>query len=271
MTALPVGLAPLSLHRPADPVAFVDAAAGAGFRAVGMTVRTPDGDWAPWARPAGLPALVEAVAARGVAICDVGVATLDPEPDLDSARRLADAAAALHAPVLIVCGRDPDEARASQTLADIAALAAERGVRAGLEFMPYSAVPDLAAARRLVAGTGAGIVFDVFQHERAGGTATDLDPDDPPVLVQLADGVRHRTVPLRTEALTDRRPPGLGTFALPAYLARVPADVPVTVETPWGALAPLPLAEQAHVIARATARVLAATAAQGARPPYRRG
>ncbi|WP_375490003.1 sugar phosphate isomerase/epimerase family protein [uncultured Jatrophihabitans sp.] len=253
---LPVGLAPLTLHRPGDPFALIDAAARAGFAAVGMTPRTPDGAWASWCRQPTLTAVASAAANSGLAVTDVGVATLDTPQDTDAVHRLTEVAAALGAGVLIVLDRDHDARRAHDSLAAITESAARSGVTAGLEFMAYSAAPDVSKARRLTAGTAAGIVFDVFQHERAGGSPADLDEDDPLVLVQLADGVPMSDVDLRTEALTDRRLPGHGTFDLPAYLARVPAGVPITVEAPCLALAQLPWHEQARAAAQATSELL---------------
>jgi sugar phosphate isomerase/epimerase len=84
-----------------------------------------------------------------------------------------------------------------------------------LEFMPYSGVPDLATAWRVLQDAGrpnSGLIIDVWHWARAGMTPADLDPvpADQIVAVQLCDVREHPMEPLRAESLGHRLPPGQG-------------------------------------------------------------
>lgn len=84
-----------------------------------------------------------------------------------------------------------------------------------LEFMPYSGVPDLATAWRVLEGAGrpnSGLIIDVWHWARSGMTAADLElvPAERIVAVQLCDVAEHPMEPLRAESLGHRLPPGQG-------------------------------------------------------------
>jgi sugar phosphate isomerase/epimerase len=82
-----------------------------------------------------------------------------------------------------------------------------------LEFMPYSGVPDLATAWRIVQGVpNAGLIVDGWHWARAGQQAADLDdvPAERIVSVQLCDVRAEPMEPLRAESLGHRLPPGKG-------------------------------------------------------------
>jgi sugar phosphate isomerase/epimerase len=84
-----------------------------------------------------------------------------------------------------------------------------------LEFMPYSGVPDLATAWRVVADAGranGGLIVDVWHWARAGCVVADLAavPAERIVAVQLCDVREHPMDPPRAESLGHRLPPGHG-------------------------------------------------------------
>jgi sugar phosphate isomerase/epimerase len=84
-----------------------------------------------------------------------------------------------------------------------------------LEFMPYSGVPDLATAWRILDGAGrpnSGLIVDVWHWARAGMTPADLAgvPAERIVSVQLCDVLAEPMTPLRAESLGHRLPPGEG-------------------------------------------------------------
>ncbi|MGE3286554.1 MAG: sugar phosphate isomerase/epimerase family protein [Pseudonocardia sp.] len=81
--------------------------------------------------------------------------------------------------------------------------------------MPYSGVPDLATAWRVVRDAGrdnGALLVDVWHRARAGTVPADLDglPPERIVSVQLCDVVRTPMDPQRTESLGHRLPPGHG-------------------------------------------------------------
>jgi len=94
-----------------------------------------------------------------------------------------------------------------------------------LEFMPYSGVPNLATAWRIVQGVpNAGLIVDCWHWARAGQQVTDLDavPAERIISVQLCDVRAEPMEPLRVESLGYRLPPGKGygdTVGLLRHLA----------------------------------------------------
>ncbi|UUC41409.1 sugar phosphate isomerase/epimerase [Clostridioides difficile] len=85
----------------------------------------------------------------------------------------------------------------------------------GLEFMPYSGVPDLATAWRVVKGCNrenAMLILDTWHWARAKQTADDLAPipADKIVSIQVCDVLENPYEKLRDESLHDRLAPGEG-------------------------------------------------------------
>jgi sugar phosphate isomerase/epimerase len=84
-----------------------------------------------------------------------------------------------------------------------------------LEFMPYSGVPDLATAWRVVRDAGrpnGALIVDVWHWARAGTAPIDLEPvpADRIVALQLCDVLADPMDPPRAESLGHRLPPGQG-------------------------------------------------------------
>jgi sugar phosphate isomerase/epimerase len=85
----------------------------------------------------------------------------------------------------------------------------------GLEFMPYSGVPDIATAWAVVDSAGqsnGALIMDGWHWSRAGMTPADLAPvpADKVVSIQLCDVGEHPMEALRAESLGHRLPPGKG-------------------------------------------------------------
>ena len=85
----------------------------------------------------------------------------------------------------------------------------------GLEFMPYSGVPDLATAWWIVRETNrdqAQLICDTWHWARANQTVEDLleIPADKIVSIQVCDVLDTPYIKLRDESLADRVPPGKG-------------------------------------------------------------
>ena len=93
-----------------------------------------------------------------------------------------------------------------------------------LEFMPYSGVPDLTTAWRILQEANrpnSALIIDVWHWARAGTTPKDLAgvPAERVVSVQLCDVRQTPMDPLRSESLGYRLPPGDG-YADAAGLVR---------------------------------------------------
>ncbi|MBT0770872.1 sugar phosphate isomerase/epimerase [Kineosporia sp. J2-2] len=116
--------------------------------------------------------------------------------------------------------------------------AADHGVRIALEFMPYSTLPRLSAARELIAAAGcdnAGLMLDAWHWHRSGGTLDDLRTLAPSEVfaVQLCDATATPHADLRHEGRHGRLLPGEGVVDIAGFLAtlgEIGVDLPLAVE-----------------------------------------
>jgi len=254
----------------ATPPELVGAAAGAGFDAVGIRV-WPAADEPAYPMLGDTPMMRETMARladTGVRVLDVEVLRLRPDSHHDDALRILDAGARLNARgVLIICN-DPEEERLVDSFAACCAAAAERGMRACLEFMIFSSVKSLADALRILgkaAHPAGAVLIDALHMQRSGATPADvaaLPPDQVPY-AQLCDGPRQPVRPpedvARTEARTGRLFPGDGEMPLRELIDALPPDAALAVESPVAALAGRPPDEVVRLAYAALARLVAPT------------
>jgi sugar phosphate isomerase/epimerase len=142
---------------------------------------------------------------------------------------------------------------------------AGRELTIALEFMPYSGVPDLATAWRVLREANrpnSALIVDVWHWARAGMTAADLDlvPADRIVSVQLCDVLRTPMEPMRTESLGHRLPPGHGhgdaAGLVRALQARDVRPEILAVEVISDELVARGVMHAAHTVATAARKVL---------------
>lgn len=117
--------------------------------------------------------------------------------------------------------------------------AAQSNTLVGLEFIPYSAIPDLPATLAIIeaaACPNAGLVFDTWHYLRSGGTVEELRglPGKSLLSIQLSDVLPTPLDEPRTEARHHRQVPGEGVADLRGTLQAI-ADsgaptVPIAVE-----------------------------------------
>lgn len=213
----------------ADLGAAIDAALAAGY-----------GGASVWAHQ------LAAVGARGMPITVVEAATAwangTPEASASEARRLAEAAHRHGAGKILAACLDAhleDEGRARANLAVLADEADTAGAQVCLEFLPWSGVPDLAAAWALVEplGPAAGLLLDTWHWTRQRTTqAWDVlasVPGERIGCLQLCDAAPRPGDDLLAEAMTCRLLPGegVGRFAdLLALLAEIGARPVIATE-----------------------------------------
>ncbi|MBE2998191.1 sugar phosphate isomerase/epimerase [Nocardiopsis sp. HNM0947] len=106
-----------------------------------------------------------------------------------------------------------DEDTVARALRDLCDRAGELVV--GVEFMPYSGIPDVPSALRAMDRSGrenTGLIVDAWHWARSGSTAASLEGLDPGrvVSVQLCDVLATPMEPMRTESLHHRVLPGQG-------------------------------------------------------------
>ncbi len=257
------------------PPALIEAAAAAGYDAVGLRLLrvTADSPGYPLMEDAAaLRATRAALAATGIAVSAIEFVRLTPETSVASLLPMLDAGAALGAGHLICAPYDDDHARLAGRLAMLAEAAAARAIGAVLEFFPWTPVPDLAACIRVVqaAGPGVGILADALHFDRSGSDPGQLAALDPARLpfAHLCDAPvdpPYGDDELIHAARAERLPPGAGAIALDAFVAALPAGLMLELEVPMlGANAGRPTVADLCALRLAARRLVARV--EGAAP-----
>jgi sugar phosphate isomerase/epimerase len=246
----------LTLGAAPAPLDVVDAAAEAGFAAAGLRIsaRHPGDPWPSVdADPQAFEAIRDHARACGVRLSSASGYYITPATQAGHLRANVEAARRVGAPLIVQGCFDEDLGRVAALLRDYAQAARAAGVRIGIEFMPMSAVKNLAMALDLTAAAGQpdiGLVIDTLHLARSGGDAATLRTLDPArvCLVQICDAPARLKAAssLFDEAMTGRLYPGDGELALASFLAALPADCEIECETPVAADAALPMAERAR-------------------------
>jgi sugar phosphate isomerase/epimerase len=237
-----IGLAHFSAL-PLPPDQFVAAAANAGFSHVGLRLHPvlPGGIF--YELPPGSTAareLLKQLVDEGVQVYDIETVVIDPGFDPPSLLPILDAARALGARRLSVCGDDPDRARLVSNFAALCELAAQFGIGIDLENMGWRTVATFAECVSVVeeAGqTNGAALLDVLHFCRNGGVSRDLLGARPGLIrsLQLCDAgkdVPRSADEMMREARSDRYAPGDGTLPVGAIVRALPPDVMRSVEVP---------------------------------------
>jgi len=204
---------------------------------------------------------------------------LNPQTVASEHLPLFEVGAQLSARFVNVMVDDPDPSRARDNFAALAELARPYGLQPAAEAIPYMHLKSLRDAVALVAQSGGGVLMDPLHLHRAGGTPDDVRLLDPALIAyyQLCDAPlappsnlpRPEQLPrgqsvgditdLALESRAARLFPGDGELPLAAFIAAMPAGLPVNVEAPnlqrLAELGPLEFARRARA---AVARLFAA-------------
>jgi len=190
--------------------------------------------WAFWATAYGLERARDLLQSLGATVPAVEAAmqwVFGPASAATEAGPLVDVAAFLGAHTVGACCLEPGIDSWPQAVAGFRALcdaAGEHDLRVCIEFLPCTAVADLATAWRLVEESGApngGILLDMMHWHRQGGgpdfTTLAQIPGERIHYVQVCDTVTATATPdaYMDEALTNRRLPGDGDVDIPRLLA----------------------------------------------------
>ncbi|WP_346907249.1 TIM barrel protein [uncultured Roseibium sp.] len=233
----------LTLHDVAPTVA-IRAAAEAGFQKLGLRLlpANPQAE-APYpllTDDALLSETLSILSDTGIQVADIEMVRLNATTTRDDYTALLVRAAVLGASNILVVGDDTDEVRLTEKYAAFAEAAAGYEINAALEFMPYTGVPDLAAARRIVDAVStpnATIIIDALHVHRSGTTSDEIAalPVNQIAYGQLCDG----PVPydpskqeLTRIARTARNFPGEGGIDLVELVEALPDDLLISVEVP---------------------------------------
>ena len=254
------------------PVEAVRVAAETGYDLVGLRLlpaaASGEPDYPIMTDDRLLAETAAAIRDTGIGVADVEIVAAEAGDRRGGPSRPSSSAAQrLGARNVLVAGDDPEEARLTESFAALARLAAGFGLTVDLEFMPWTKVPDLAAARRIVEAAGRGerrradrraalrpLGDDARRDRRDAGGADQLRP------------VLRRAGRLRPERRRADRGGAAGAADAgrgrdrPRGLARaIPADAVISVEIPNHALAErLGPAERAALALRTTRAVVEA-------------
>lgn len=230
-----------------SPPAMVEVAARAGYDGVGLRLipATPEEHHFPLASDAALLRQTrERLRDTGLKVVDIEILRLKPETRVreDFSRILA-IGAELGASEVLVAGNDDDEARTIDNFASLCDLARPLGLNPHLEFMPWTRVKHLSQAHRIVAAAreagrdNACLLVDAFHFNRSASQLEELArvPREWMRYLQLCDvagPIPDDMADILREARQQRRFPGDGDIDLPALLATLPRDLPVSLEIP---------------------------------------
>jgi sugar phosphate isomerase/epimerase len=189
------------------------------------------------------PMLRETLAAMqgtGVKILDLEVLRINERFDVRMYDRFLAVGEQLGAKHILVAGDDPDEARMTASFAALCEAAARHGLSADLEFMPWTDVPDVRAAARIVRGAAqpnGGVLVDGLHFARCGSTLEDVAALDRRWLhyAQICDGPLpgpDTVEGLIHAARCERMLPGEGDLPLRELFAALPREIPISVEVP---------------------------------------
>lgn len=212
-----------------------------------------------------LEQLRQRIADSGSRLLDLEVIRMTGPESVPTARPLLDAAQALDARYVIATVEDPDPARRVETLAELAREARSRDVSVALEFMMFTACPDLLDAVSVVrACTEPNVVVlpDVLHLTRSGGTPRQLVEVDPELLpyAQICGaegpGPAADAAAARAEGVRSRLLPDEGDLPVREFVQALPLTTILAVEAPLAGQAdPADPQALAHVMLASAARV----------------
>lgn len=135
-------------------------------------------------------------------------------------------------------GVTPSLDEAAEAFAQLCDLAAEHGMKAHIEFLPFGGIPDLASAWAIVQAAGranGGLTLDSWHFFRSGSSFGLLEsiPGSRIHTIQINDAPAQPRSDLMQETMNGRLVPGQGSFDLVPFirtLDQIGATAPISVE-----------------------------------------
>jgi sugar phosphate isomerase/epimerase len=196
-------------------------------------------------RPSVMRETLATMKDTGIGVFDVEIVRMGPGFDLSTYGPLIDAAAELGAQALPVAGDDNDLTRLSDNYARLCECVGALGMRADVEFMPFTAIKTARDAERMLelAGSPAsgGILVDTLHVDRSGMSVDDLRrlPRELIHYAQICDaptlaknGTPFTIAEMILTAREERLLPGEGGIDLGTIFKALPPDLTVGVEIP---------------------------------------
>jgi sugar phosphate isomerase/epimerase len=230
------------------PPAQIDVAAACGYDHVGIRLLPAMAGGIAYPLMDDEASLKETLArldATGITVADLEVVAFRPETEIASFAAFFETGARLGARNILIAAYDPDLARFTDRFAGFCEAAVPYGLTADLEFMPWTYVPNLATADRIVAKAGqanAGVLVDALHFDRSNSSIAELArvPAHRLHYWQLCDAPAER--PATTDEMIhaaryERMFPGEGGIDLVPLARAMPADIAISIEVPTAELA----------------------------------
>lgn len=225
---------------PPDMIQFA-AEAGYDLAGIRMMPAVPGGQAFPlMSDPAMLRETQRRIDDTGVRVLDVEIARIDGVSKIDLWLPMIEAAAAVGARTIVAAGDDPDEARMTETYGLLCDAAASFGLTVNLEFTPWTALDNAAAASRVVANAARDngeMLIDLIHVARSRTTLADVAAIDSARMsyFQICDAPAD--IPATREGLqyTARQArllPGEGGIDVAGIINALPDHLIVSVEVP---------------------------------------
>lgn len=238
----PLGLAHFTCIE-VPPPDLVGLAARAGYAAVGLRLHPAFPGAPSYEIPAGSEAsrdMQRRLQGEGMRVHDIEFVTIGEDFSAGSLTGVLEAAGALGAKRLSVCGDDSERSRLVANFAALCDLAAPFGIGVDLECMAWRTVSSLPLAVRVVEEAGrpnGGVLVDALHLSRTGGSPQDVREISPERVrsAQLCDARAERPVgddAVIREARSGRLLPGEGHLPLTELLAALPDHATLSVEVP---------------------------------------
>lgn len=168
---------------------------------------------------------------------------LSPALDMEKCRMALDVTQEMGITQIATFDSDPDRGRASEHLAELCDMAADRGIGVCIEFHPRSQLRSVAQTAQLIGQgkySGLKMLIDALHLARGGGTPQDVANVSPHVIdsAQFCDGpaTSPDTKSYQYEAMFERQVPGDGQLPLKALLTAIPSTAVIYLEVPLRAL-----------------------------------
>ena len=230
------------------PVQLIDVARACGYAQVGLRLlpATPGGTAYPLMDDRRQLKETKAhLAATGIRVADLEVVAFRPDTVVASFEAFMETGRELGARHTLVAAYDPDLERFSDRFAAYCALAESFGLTADLEFMPWTSVPDLPTASRIVEkikSPAAGVLVDALHFDRSRSRLEDLGRLSPHRLHywQMCDALAERPATMEAmihAAREERMFPGEGGIDLISLARAMHADLAISIEVPTATLA----------------------------------
>jgi sugar phosphate isomerase/epimerase len=201
----------------------------------------------------------------GVNVADVEIVRITPEFEPQHYLQFLDVAQKLNAKHILIAADDTELERLVQNFSIFCELSQQFGLSCDLEFMPWTAVKNLAKANEIVEKSGqenAAVLIDALHFDRSDSSFEQIQllPASRMNYLQLCDGLsvyeRDNESLIKT-ARTNRLVPGQGEIDLVSLIRALPSNLTLAAEVPNQKLSKLPAMQRAKINLEAMKQLVA--------------